>query len=226
MGRRESFGIIMRGLYWTEARIFKARIHKALPSVGQIPRLAQCNTYDSDPLHHISIPQRKSSRVLAAWWILRIHGSRILWKGENTNGSFNRNYSSIIMREIPWMPQIYICAVSCRIARFHDILTCEINRSRFSHSQPSNWSPKCLEYLQSVYLSVNIAALNSQEIDKYAAMSKHQEGERSAPQVIKPGPCQRFNLFPLIAADGDVKFVQPESAMSDDEHHMMETLIR
>lgn len=62
---------------------------------------------------------------------------------------------------------------------------------------------------------------------KQATMSEvRQKGEQSMGDSAMQSRQQRLNLFPSIETVGDVNFLQPKCEMSDDEHPMMETLIR
>jgi hypothetical protein len=75
-------------------------------------------------------------------------------------------------------------------------------------------------------LNVNIRALNALETIKYATMSEvNQKGEHLMGDDLMQSRQQRLNILPSVGADGDVNS-QPKCEMSDDERHMMETLIR
>lgn len=54
----------------------------------------------------------------------------------------------------------------------------------------------------------------------------NQKGEQSIGDAAMQSRQQRLNLLPSIVAVGDVNSPQPKCEISDDEHHMMETLIR
>lgn len=94
----------------------------------------------------------------------------------------------------------------------------------FMFIQPSNWSPDCLKYLQSVFVNANIRVLNSQEIIKYATtMSGSGSLAYLMRQWVLSTNCQLVNVMPSIEGANDSK---PKCEMSDDEQHMLETLIR
>lgn len=98
-----------------------------------------------------------------------------------------------------------------------------------SYPQPSNWSPNCLAFLQSLLVNVNIRASSSHEIIKCATATTmgKPKGEQQWMRKVLSMRQQSFNLFPSIAVDvGDVDFMQPKCVMSDDERLMVETLIR
>lgn len=76
---------------------------------------------------------------------------------------------------------------------------------------------------------MNIRVTTQREIVKYTSPLDENERKRVMQQFfMKSGPLSCDDIFPsTVIDDDDVKFVPHETEMmSDDEHHIMETLIR
>lgn len=93
-------------------------------------------------------------------------------------------------------------------------------------SQPSNWSPNCLKYLQSLYLNVNVQVICAREIVKYATVLKNREAQLLIRQCQMASSIHHLNTPQSIVFDDAMNSVIPKCEMSDDEQHIMETLIR
>lgn len=93
-------------------------------------------------------------------------------------------------------------------------------------TQPSNWSPNCLRYLQSLLLNVNIQVLSPQEIVEYAAKTESREVEHLMRQCQMAKHTHHLNIPQSIVVDDAMNSVTPMREITDDEQHMMETLIR
>lgn len=92
-----------------------------------------------------------------------------------------------------------------------------------SKRKPSNWSPNCHKYLQSVYLNVNIRAVDSREIIKYATAQNDEHLMRRCHMLSRH---HRLNALPTIAANDDEHIGAPKRKINSDEQQVMEMLIR
>lgn len=101
---------------------------------------------------------------------------------------------------------------------FHESALC-----LFMFIQPSNWSPDCLKYLQSVFVNANIRVLNSPETIKYATMSGSGGSAYLMRQWVLSTNHELKNVILSIEGANDL---EPKCEVSDEEQHMLETLIR